>query len=99
MPGKRLKLTIWDTAGQERFQTLTSSYYRGAHGVVLVYDVTWSKSFNSSSFASSMALSKSLASSFASAAYQIHIEVVSSHYWDKTMPEAEALIDRLRYHN
>ena len=32
--GKRVKLTIWDTAGQERFRTLTSSYYRGAHGVV-----------------------------------------------------------------
>ena len=32
--GKRLKLTVWDTAGQERFRTLTSSYYRGAHGVV-----------------------------------------------------------------
>lgn len=38
--GKRLKLTIWDTAGQERFRTLTSSYYRGAQGVILVYDVT-----------------------------------------------------------
>ncbi|CDP05396.1 unnamed protein product [Coffea canephora] len=33
--GKKLKLTIWDTAGQERFRTLTSSYYRGAQGIVL----------------------------------------------------------------
>ncbi|EFJ14579.1 rab family GTPase [Selaginella moellendorffii] len=40
LEGKRLKLTIWDTAGQERFRTLTSSYYRGAQGVILVYDVT-----------------------------------------------------------
>ncbi|KAJ1981242.1 Ras- protein Rab-18 [Dimargaris xerosporica] len=38
--GHRYKLTIWDTAGQERFRTLTSSYYRGAQGVVLVYDVS-----------------------------------------------------------
>jgi Ras-related protein Rab-18 len=42
---KRVKLTIWDTAGQERFRTLTSSYYRGAHGVVLVYDVTRTDTF------------------------------------------------------
>lgn len=42
---KRVKLTVWDTAGQERFRTLTSSYYRGAQGVVLVYDVTQRDSF------------------------------------------------------
>ncbi|KAI9912778.1 hypothetical protein PsorP6_005100 [Peronosclerospora sorghi] len=39
MDGKKIKMTIWDTAGQERFRTLTSSYYRGAQGIVLVYDV------------------------------------------------------------
>jgi Ras-related protein Rab-18 len=43
--GKVIKSTIWDTAGQERFRTLTSSYYRGAHGVVLVYDVTRPETF------------------------------------------------------
>ncbi|KAI3791872.1 hypothetical protein L2E82_05736 [Cichorium intybus] len=43
--GKRLKLTIWDTAGQERFRTLTSSYYRGAQGIILVYDVTKRETF------------------------------------------------------
>ena len=43
--GKRIKCSVWDTAGQERFRTLTSSYYRGAHGVILVYDVTRMDSF------------------------------------------------------
>lgn len=37
--GQKVKLTIWDTAGQERFRTLTSSYYRGCHGIILVFDV------------------------------------------------------------
>ncbi len=41
-----VKLTIWDTAGQERFRTLASSYYRGAHGVILVYDVCNRTSFD-----------------------------------------------------
>ncbi|BBH08768.1 RAB GTPASE HOMOLOG B18 [Prunus dulcis] len=43
--GKKLKLAIWDTAGQERFRTLTSSYYRGAQGIILVYDVTRRETF------------------------------------------------------
>ncbi|KAI3429564.1 hypothetical protein D9Q98_005651 [Chlorella vulgaris] len=45
--GKKVKLTIWDTAGQERFRTLTSSYYRGAQGIVLVYDVSRAETFDS----------------------------------------------------
>uniref|UniRef100_A0A915LLN5 Ras-related protein Rab-35 n=1 Tax=Meloidogyne javanica TaxID=6303 RepID=A0A915LLN5_MELJA len=43
--GYKVKLQIWDTAGQERFRTITSTYYRGTHGVVVVYDVTTQDSF------------------------------------------------------
>ncbi|CAL4131589.1 unnamed protein product [Meganyctiphanes norvegica] len=43
--GERVKLQIWDTAGQERFRTITSTYYRGTHGVIVVYDVTNGESF------------------------------------------------------
>ena len=41
-----LTCSQWDTAGQERFRTITSSYYRGAHGIIVVYDVTDSDTFN-----------------------------------------------------
>jgi len=43
--GEKVKLQIWDTAGQERFRTITSTYYRGTHGVIVVYDVTSGESF------------------------------------------------------
>ena len=45
LEGRRVKLQIWDTAGQERFRTITTAYYRGAMGILIVYDVTDEKSF------------------------------------------------------
>ena len=44
--GKSVKLNIWDSAGQERFRTIVNTYYRGAHGIIVVYDTTDRDSFD-----------------------------------------------------
>jgi len=44
--GERVTLQIWDTAGQEMFRSIISSYYRGAHGVILMFDVTRMRTFD-----------------------------------------------------
>lgn len=46
MNGKTAKLQLWDTAGQEKFRAITRSYYRGAHAILVVIDVTNINSFN-----------------------------------------------------
>lgn len=45
LDGQTIKIQIWDTAGQERFRSITTAYYRGTHGIMIVYDITQSKSF------------------------------------------------------
>ena len=44
--GKIVKIQIWDTAGQDRFRSITKNYYKGAHGIILLYDVTNRKTFD-----------------------------------------------------
>ncbi|KAI5613065.1 ras-related protein Rab-14, partial [Silurus asotus] len=44
--GQKVKLQIWDTAGQERFRAVTRSYYRGAAGALMVYDITRRSTYN-----------------------------------------------------
>jgi len=43
--GKMVKIQIWDTAGQDRFRSITKNYYKGAHGIILIYDITNQKTF------------------------------------------------------
>jgi Ras-related protein Rab-1A len=43
--GKVIKLQLWDTAGQDRFKNIVASYYRGAHGIILAFDITNAASF------------------------------------------------------
>ena len=45
--GKEVKAQIWDTAGQERFRAVTSAYYRGAIGALIVYDISRRTTFDS----------------------------------------------------
>ena len=46
LDGKKAKAQIWDTAGQERFRTICASYYRGAHGIIVTFDLTDRESFH-----------------------------------------------------
>ena len=43
--GRKIKLQIWDTAGEERYRTITASYYRGAHAIAIVFDLTKIETF------------------------------------------------------
>ncbi|VAH15616.1 unnamed protein product [Triticum turgidum subsp. durum] len=61
MEGKTIKAQIWDTAGQERYRAITSAYYRGAVGALLVYDITKKQSFDNVNRAVSEDQGKALA--------------------------------------
>ena len=44
--GKKIKLQIWDTAGQDRYRSITKNYYKGANGIILIYDITNSETYD-----------------------------------------------------
>ena len=43
--GQNIKITIWDTAGQEKYKSLSKVYYKGASGIIIVYDITNPQSY------------------------------------------------------
>ena len=48
--GRNIKVQLWDTAGQERYHSMTSSYYRGANGFIVLFDILQERSFRNCSF-------------------------------------------------
>lgn len=70
-------LKIWDTAGQERFRTITTSYFRGAQGILLVYDVTDRNSFTSIRNWVSQIQMVIIPVAYTIARFSFHIHVVS----------------------
>ena len=46
LENKKIRVDIWDTAGQERFKNITKNYFRGAHGIILVFDITNKATFD-----------------------------------------------------
>ncbi|KAM3362441.1 hypothetical protein P3S68_017295 [Capsicum galapagoense] len=105
--GKTIKLQIWDTAGQERFRTITSSYYRCAHDIIVVYDVTDPERFNNvkqwlgeiDRYASDNA-SKLLAGNKCDLTAQKVVstetaQIAEEENWQRELEEKDLIIDRL----
>ena len=44
--GKTIKVQLWDTAGQDKYRTIAKNYFKGSHGILLLYDITKQSSFN-----------------------------------------------------
>ena len=80
MDDKVLSLQLWDTAGQERFQSVTKAYYRGAQGVILMYDVSQEESFIAvKSWISSIQVCHLLLVSFPDIQVPIHSYLIPIH--------------------